>query len=117
MRWMLCGILWGMGMMSVAGEGASKVILDAVAHSARPAEDRERDADRKPGDVLAYVGVAPGMTVADLSPMSGSSLAKTDRNPSQPLSDYSNHGNGSSARPLTRRASKPTPMKSISMSL
>ena len=36
MRWMLFMILWGMGMMSVANEGPSKVILDSVAHSARP---------------------------------------------------------------------------------
>jgi len=38
----------------------------AVAHPDRPPKDRERDADRSPGKVLEFAGVAPGMTVIDL---------------------------------------------------
>ena len=32
----------------------------AVADSARPAEDRQRDAERKPAETLAFAGVKPG---------------------------------------------------------
>ncbi len=38
----------------------------AVANAARPDADRERDAARKPADVLEFIGVQPGMTVLDL---------------------------------------------------
>lgn len=39
---------------------------DAVADTRRPAEDRERDADRKPAEVLQFFGIGPGMRVLDL---------------------------------------------------
>jgi len=38
----------------------------AVAAAERPAADRERDANRKPADVLEFAGIEPGMTVLDL---------------------------------------------------
>jgi len=38
----------------------------AVAHPDRPAGDRERDAGRKPADVLEFFGIAPGMAVLDM---------------------------------------------------
>ena len=38
----------------------------ALAAGARPAADRERDAGRKPGEVLAFFGIEPGMTVLDV---------------------------------------------------
>ena len=38
----------------------------AVANPARPAADRERDASRKPAEVLEFFGIEPGMTVVDL---------------------------------------------------
>jgi predicted methyltransferase len=38
----------------------------AVNNPQRSAEDRERDADRKPGEVLEFLGIKPGMTVLDL---------------------------------------------------
>lgn len=43
-----------------------EAIHRAVEHPDRPAEDRARDADRRPGEVLAFLGIEPGMTVADL---------------------------------------------------
>jgi predicted methyltransferase len=43
-----------------------KAIAAAVAHPDRPTEDRERDPERRPADVLAFFGVGPDMTVADL---------------------------------------------------
>ena len=38
----------------------------AVRHPDRPDADRERDAARKPAEVLAFIGVNPGMTVLDM---------------------------------------------------
>ena len=49
----------------------SKAIAAAVADSARPAADRERDAARKPAACLEFAGVHPGATVAELFPGKG----------------------------------------------
>lgn len=38
----------------------------AVAHPDRSADDKARDAHRKPGEVLRFFGIEPGMKVADL---------------------------------------------------
>ncbi len=38
----------------------------AVAHPARSDADRERDAGRKPAEVLEFFGIKPGMTVLDM---------------------------------------------------
>ena len=46
-------------------------ISAAVADSARPAEDKQRDADRKPAETLAFAGVKPGETVVELAPGKG----------------------------------------------
>ena len=43
----------------------------AVADTARPADFRKLDADRKPADVLAFSGVKPGETVAEYLPGGG----------------------------------------------
>ncbi len=45
------------------GEQPPGPIDAALAHPARPAADRERDAGRKPGQVLAFFGIEPGMRV------------------------------------------------------
>lgn len=39
----------------------------AIETDARPAEDRARDADRKPFEVLSFFGIQPGMHVADMA--------------------------------------------------
>jgi predicted methyltransferase len=54
-----------------AADKASPAITAAVADAARPAADKERDANRKPAEVLAFAGVKPGMTVAELAPGGG----------------------------------------------
>src|SRR6478752_1700008 len=41
-------------------------IEKAIADPARTADDRARDALDKPGEVLAFAGVKPGMVVADI---------------------------------------------------
>lgn len=43
----------------------------AVTDPGRPAADRDRDADRKPAESLAFAGLTPGMKVADLVPGGG----------------------------------------------
>ena len=45
---------------------ANEAIAAAVADESRPDEDRNRDGNRKPADVLAFFGITPGMKVADL---------------------------------------------------
>lgn len=37
-----------------------------AAHEARPESDRARDANRKPADVLEFIGIKPGMIVLDM---------------------------------------------------
>ena len=41
----------------------SPAIAAAIADTTRPAADRDRDADRKPAEMLAFAGVKPGMVV------------------------------------------------------
>jgi predicted methyltransferase len=45
---------------------ADPAIEKSIASPERTAEDRERDGRDKPGEVLAFAGVKPGMTVADI---------------------------------------------------
>ena len=46
-------------------------IAKAVADPSRPKTDSERDALRLPGETIAFVGVKPGMIVAELFPAGG----------------------------------------------
>ena len=41
-------------------------IAAAVGDAGRPATDKERDANRKPAETVAFAGVKPGMVVAEL---------------------------------------------------
>ena len=41
-------------------------ITQAVANSARPEADTQRDANRKPAEVLEFFGIEPGMDVLDI---------------------------------------------------
>jgi predicted methyltransferase len=50
---------------------SSPHIAAAVGASTRPEADRARDADRKPAEMLAFAGVAPGARVADFIPGGG----------------------------------------------
>jgi len=47
----------------------SQTLYTAVAHPERPDKDQQRDARRKPAQVLEILGVTPGMTVVEI--MSG----------------------------------------------
>lgn len=61
--------------VSLAGTAAhaapSATVTAAIADKGRPEADTKRDADRKPADMLAFAGVAPGQTVVDLIPGGG----------------------------------------------
>jgi len=46
-------------------------IANAVANQDRPDEDRQRDANRKPAEVLTFVGIKNGERVADFIPGKG----------------------------------------------
>jgi predicted methyltransferase len=48
-----------------------KYIAAAVADPARPQADRDRDADRKPAECIAFAGLKPGQRIADLLPGGG----------------------------------------------
>lgn len=69
------GLLIGSSALSAppaqAKTGSAKAIAAAVADPARPAADRDRDALRKPAACLAFAGVRPGMTMAELFPGKG----------------------------------------------
>jgi predicted methyltransferase len=43
----------------------------ALASANRPAEDKARDADRKPAELLQFFGVKPGMTTVDIIALGG----------------------------------------------
>jgi predicted methyltransferase len=43
----------------------------ALASANRPAEDKARDADRKPAELMQFFGVKPGMTTADIIALGG----------------------------------------------
>lgn len=46
-------------------------LMGAVTDPIRPTADRERDAERKPAELLAFAGLTPGMEVADMIPGGG----------------------------------------------
>jgi predicted methyltransferase len=50
-----------------AGGTLPAYLTAAVGDSARPADDTQRDADRKPGETLAFAGVKPGEQVVELA--------------------------------------------------
>lgn len=54
-----------------AGPDASAAIAASLADSRRPAADVARDAARKPAEVIAFAGVRPGMTIAEVAPGGG----------------------------------------------
>ena len=61
--------------LAPAGEAklpiVSKAVAAAVADPARPQADRDRDADRKPAETIAFAGLKPGQRIADLLPGGG----------------------------------------------
>ena len=58
-------ILFALGTCVAHATEDNKAIAAAIANPARPPTDSERDANRKPAQTLAFVGVKPGDKVAD----------------------------------------------------
>lgn len=56
------------GAKASAGGGDLAV---ALASANRPAEDKARDADRKPAELMQFFGVKPGMTTVDVIALGG----------------------------------------------
>jgi predicted methyltransferase len=56
---------------SYAADKVSAEITAAVADPGRPAADKDRDADRKPAETLAFAGVKSGQQVVDFFPGGG----------------------------------------------
>lgn len=50
---------------------ASQIIAAAVADPSRPAEDVDRDTNRKPAETLAFIGLKPGDKIADYASGTG----------------------------------------------
>ena len=50
----------------IQAAGIPKAVSAAVADPARPQEDKDRDANRKPAEVVAFAGIKPGDKVVDL---------------------------------------------------
>ena len=68
----LAAMLISMGAVGARAETAAPAFAAAaVADPDRPAADRERDANRKPAETIAFAGVRPGMVVAELGPGRG----------------------------------------------
>lgn len=56
---------------SSGGSGGAGAIRAAVADGSRPAEDRSRDGDRHPAELMAFAELKPGHKVADYIPGGG----------------------------------------------
>lgn len=53
------------------GSGSGGGLAAALASADRPAEDKARDADRKPAELMQFFGVKPGMTAVDIIALGG----------------------------------------------
>ena len=60
----------GLGWQA-AGAVFPSFVRDAIANPGRTAEDKGRDADRKPDEMLVFAKVKPGQTVVDFMPGGG----------------------------------------------
>jgi predicted methyltransferase len=49
-----------------SSSAAAPSLSAALASESRPQADRDRDADRKPAELMQFLGVKPGMTVLDV---------------------------------------------------
>lgn len=70
-RTMVAALAVGLCGGALAAPAIPANIQKALADPARPATDTSRDAGRKPGPVLAFTGIKPGMVVVDLLPGNG----------------------------------------------
>jgi predicted methyltransferase len=62
----------GAGLAAMAATATPPAwVTNAVNDATRPQADKDRDAERKPADMLTFAGVRPGQTVVDFMPGGG----------------------------------------------
>lgn len=75
MNRMLIATLFGAAVVMAGPAQAAHTlpayVTAAVNDTGRPDEDKQRDANRKPGELVAFAGIKPGMHVVDLIPGTG----------------------------------------------
>ena len=62
-------IMFSLFLVAPCGQGGgdiNEMVAAAISNPQRPAEDLEKDANRKPARVLSFFNIEPGMTVLDL---------------------------------------------------
>jgi predicted methyltransferase len=59
------------GMVAMAADKVPAAVAAAVADKGRPDADKERDANRKPAEVIAFAGIKKGEKIIELIPGSG----------------------------------------------
>ena len=73
----VCALLGGASLALTAlalpalAQKVTPAIAAAVADPGRPAADTDRDAERKPGETMAFAGIKPGQTIGELFPGGG----------------------------------------------
>ncbi|MCW4461825.1 methyltransferase [Sphingomonas sp. BT-65] len=65
MRYAIAAALLLAAAAPLAAQKVTPAITAALADTSRPAEQRARDAARKPAEILAFAGIKPGQKVAD----------------------------------------------------
>ena len=68
---LLAAAILTLGTSAAFAAGLPAYISKSLADSGRPAADTSRDANRHPGELLAFAGVRPGTKVVDLFPGGG----------------------------------------------
>ena len=72
---LLAGVCIAAALPAVApaawAQAVPAAVSAALADKGRPEADTKRDADRKPGQIVAFAGIKPGMTVEELFPGGG----------------------------------------------
>jgi predicted methyltransferase len=71
-HWILA--LAATGLLATGSAEAAKLpayVSAAVADAGRPDADKQRDANRKPGELLVFAGVKPGTKIVDMIPGGG----------------------------------------------
>lgn len=66
MKTLALGALLALSIPALASAADAGLIEKSIASSERSDSDRERDKRDKPGEVMAFAGVKPGMTVVDM---------------------------------------------------
>jgi predicted methyltransferase len=59
------------GSATLAADAVPAYVKAAVDDAARPDADKQRDANRKPAEIVAWAGIKPGDKVADIMPGGG----------------------------------------------